>query len=43
MGALASRAPAAASASAAEFILEGLHLLNRLNKNLKHGEAAYKR
>lgn len=30
-------------ASAAEFILEGLHVHNRLNKNVKGGESAYKR
>jgi magnesium chelatase subunit I len=30
-------------ASAAEFILEGLHVHNRLNKNVKAGEYAYKR
>lgn len=30
-------------ASAAEFILEGLHVSNRLNKNRKAGQVAYKR
>jgi magnesium chelatase subunit I len=30
-------------ASAAELILEGLHVENRLNKNLKAGQASYKR
>ncbi len=33
----------AAVASAAEFILEGLHVHNRLNKNLKGGSASYQR
>jgi magnesium chelatase subunit I len=33
----------AALASAAEFILEGLHVNNRLNKNIKQGHVAYKR
>jgi len=33
----------AATASAAEFILEGLHVHNNLNKTAKAGGAAYKR
>ena len=33
----------AALASAAEFILEGLHVHNRLNKNVKAGVASYER
>ncbi len=33
----------AATAAAAEFILEGLYVNNRLNKNLKGGEASYRR
>jgi len=33
----------AAQASAAEFILEGLHVHNRLNKNVKAGMASYER
>jgi magnesium chelatase subunit I len=33
----------AATASAAEFILEGLHVHNKLNKSMKGGAAAYKR
>jgi len=33
----------AATASAAEFILEGLHVHNKLNKNVKAGGATYKR
>jgi magnesium chelatase subunit I len=40
---LAREAPAALSASAAEFILEGLHVENRLNKNARQGEAIYKK
>jgi magnesium chelatase subunit I len=36
-------ARAAAVASAAEFILEGLHVHNKLNKNLKAGTTSYKR
>jgi magnesium chelatase subunit I len=36
-------ARAAATASAAEFILEGLHVHNKLNKNVKAGTASYKR
>lgn len=32
-----------AVASAAEFILEGLHVNNRLNKSIKNGQAAYQR
>src|SRR5439155_461593 len=34
---------AAATASAAEFILEGLHVHNKLNKNVKAGTTSYKR
>src|SRR5262249_9055197 len=30
-------------ASATEFILEGLHVENRLNKNVKAGQTSYKR
>jgi magnesium chelatase subunit I len=33
----------AATASAAEFILEGLHVHNKLNKSVKQGTTAYKR
>jgi magnesium chelatase subunit I len=33
----------AAAASAAEFILEGLHVHNKLNKNVKPGTASYRR
>jgi magnesium chelatase subunit I len=33
----------AATASAAEFILEGLHVHNRLNKNVKDGGTTYRR
>jgi magnesium chelatase subunit I len=33
----------AAVASVAEFILEGLHVNNRLNKNVKEGKTAYRR
>lgn len=33
----------AATASAAEFILEGLHVHNRLNKNVKEGTTSYRR
>jgi magnesium chelatase subunit I len=33
----------AAGASAAEFILEGLHVHNKLNKNVKAGGASYRR
>ena len=33
----------AATASAAEFILEGLHVHNKLNKNVKAGGSSYKR
>lgn len=36
-------APAETTASAAEFILEGLHVENRLNKNVKGGEVTFKR
>jgi magnesium chelatase subunit I len=33
----------AAAASAAEFILEGLHVSNKLNKNVKSGATSYRR
>jgi magnesium chelatase subunit I len=33
----------AATASAAEFILEGLHVNNKLNKNVKAGTTSYRR
>jgi magnesium chelatase subunit I len=33
----------AATASAAEFILEGLHVHNKLNKNVKAGQVSYRR
>ncbi len=33
----------AATASAAEFILEGLHVHNKLNKAVKAGATSYKR
>lgn len=33
----------AAAASAAEFVLEGLHVNNKLNKTVKKGEASYRR
>ena len=33
----------AATASTAEFILEGLHVNNKLNKNLKAGITSYRR
>jgi magnesium chelatase subunit I len=33
----------AATASAAEFILEGLHVHNKLNKSVKNGATAYRR
>jgi magnesium chelatase subunit I len=36
-------ARSAAIASAAEFILEGLHVNNKLNKNVRHGTMAYRR
>jgi magnesium chelatase subunit I len=36
-------ARAAAAASAAEFILEGLHVNNKLNKAVKAGGVSYKR
>ena len=36
-------ARAAVTASAAEFILEGLHVHNKLNKNVKAGTTSYKR
>jgi len=40
---IAGQAEAALMASAAEFILEGLHVQNRLNKNARGGETHYKR
>ena len=39
----ASDARDAATASAAEFILEGLHVNNKLNKNVKSGATSYRR
>ena len=33
----------AATAAAAEFVLEGLHVHNKLNKNVKAGASTYKR
>ncbi len=33
----------AATAAASEFVLEGLHVNNKLNKNVKHGVRAYRR
>jgi magnesium chelatase subunit I len=41
--ALSSANEPALLASAAEFILEGLHVENRLNKNAKAGQVSYKR
>ena len=40
---LAQEAGEALTASVAEFILEGLHVENRLNKNVKGGEVQFKR
>ena len=40
---IASQAETAYAASVAEFILEGLHVENRLNKNAKGGETVFKR
>ncbi len=40
---LAQEAGDAVTASVAEFILEGLHVENRLNKNVKGGEIVFKR
>ena len=40
---LALEAGEAMAASVAEFILEGLHVENRLNKNVKGGEIVFKR
>lgn len=37
------KAQAALTASAVEFILEGLHVSNRLNKSQREGQAVYKR
>lgn len=42
-GTKADKTNEALVASAAEFILEGLHVHNRLNKNLKAGETRYRR
>jgi hypothetical protein len=33
----------AMTASAVEFLLEGLHVENRVNRNVKAGETTYKR
>jgi magnesium chelatase subunit I len=41
--AIRSKAEAALTASVAEFILEGLHVENRLNKSAKSGETTYRR
>lgn len=41
--AIRARAETALMASVAEFILEGLHVQNRLNKSAKAGEAQYRR
>jgi magnesium chelatase subunit I len=43
LAALAHDAGEALTASVAEFILEGLHVENRLNKNVKGGEILFKR
>jgi magnesium chelatase subunit I len=40
---IARQAPEALAASVAEFILEGLHVENRLNKTFKGGERVYRR
>jgi magnesium chelatase subunit I len=40
---IAGQAPEALAASVAEFILEGLHVENRLNKNLKGSESVFRR
>jgi magnesium chelatase subunit I len=40
---LAQQAEAALTASAMEFVLEGLHVHNRLNKNTRGGQTHYKR
>jgi magnesium chelatase subunit I len=40
---IAQQAPEAVTASVAEFILEGLHVENRLNKSPKGGEIIYRR
>ena len=42
-GAAPEKAQAALTASAVEFILEGLHVSNRLNKSQREGQAVYKR
>ena len=41
--AIRAKAEPALLASVAEFILEGLHVQNRLNKSAKAGENVYKR
>ena len=38
-----AQAEAALIASVVEFILEGLHVQNRLNKSARGGEAVYRR
>jgi hypothetical protein len=43
LAATAKEAGEALIASVAEFILEGLHVENRLNKNVKGGEIVFKR
>ena len=43
LGDIAGRAEAALNASVAEFILEGLHVQNRLNKTHKGAETVFKR
>jgi magnesium chelatase subunit I len=43
MQALAEQAPDAAAASVMEFVLEGLHVQNRLNKSAKGSETVFKR
>ena len=40
---LVQQAEAALTASAIEFVLEGLHVLNRLNKNSRSGQTQYRR
>lgn len=43
LGDLFQQAPAALTASVVEFILEGLHVENRLNKNVRGAEIVFKR
>jgi hypothetical protein len=43
MQAFADQANAELAASVAEFILEGLHVANRLNKSAKDGHVVFKR